>query len=95
MGPQAFRDGIFSASDPLSPYGTLLTSYSDGTLGAGPLGTLGDSKLARPVQKSETEESTEEYDDYYAEEGPNYKLWAIVGAGVVGVGALGYFLLKK
>jgi hypothetical protein len=33
MGPQAFRDGIFSDADPMSRYGTLQTAYSDGTLG--------------------------------------------------------------
>lgn len=36
MGPTAFRDGIFSASDPMAKYGTLQTSYSDGSLGAMP-----------------------------------------------------------
>ena len=30
----AFRDGIFSASASMAPYGTLKTSYSDGALGA-------------------------------------------------------------
>lgn len=34
MGPAAFRDGIFSSSDPMSQYGKLLTSYSDGALGS-------------------------------------------------------------
>lgn len=36
MGPTAFRDGIFSSSDPMAKYGTLLTSYSDGSVGAMP-----------------------------------------------------------
>lgn len=33
MGPQEFRDGIFSEADPMTKYGTLQTSYSDGSLG--------------------------------------------------------------
>lgn len=36
MGPTAFRDGIFSATDPMSQYGKLMTSYSDGSLGRSP-----------------------------------------------------------
>lgn len=85
MGPTAFRDGIFSSSDPMSKYGMLVTSFSDGT--------LGDNKLARPVQK--TEEQT--YEDYVSEydDKPNYALWGLVTAGVIGVGALGYMVMKK
>lgn len=41
MGPTAFRDGIFSESDPMSKYGALLTSYSDGTLGRAPFARRG------------------------------------------------------
>lgn len=84
MGPTAFRDGIFSSSDPMSKYGMLLTTYSDGSLGA-------DNKLARPVVKSE---ETKTYEDYAYDEGPNYALWGLVAAGVLGVGAVVYFLKK-
>lgn len=31
---RAFRDGVFSQSDPLARPGSILTSYSDGSLGA-------------------------------------------------------------
>lgn len=70
----------------MSKYGVLLTTYSDGSLGA-------SNKLHLPVQQ--TEEQT--YQDYVEEydSGPNYKLWALVGAGAIGVGALAYVFLKK
>lgn len=86
MGPTAFRDGIFSSSEPMSKYGVLLTTYSDGSLGA-------SQKIGRPVQ--ETADQT--YDDYVSEydDGPNYALWGLIGAGVLVAGGAAYMMLKK
>lgn len=93
--PQSFRDGIFSQSDPLAPYGILMTSYSDGSLGA---------KLSRDTaEKIRTEQassppsdesSTYSADTYTAEESKTpWLLIAGVSAAVIAAGA--YVVFRK
>lgn len=52
MGPQAFRDGIFSDSDPMARYGTLQTAYSDGSLGLTQKLTAAQFRSLGPKQRA-------------------------------------------
>lgn len=98
MDPRAFRDGIFSQAAPLSKYGVLLTSYSDGSLGAS-----GSSLLARPVQADAkpglpiADQSTAAQQAY--QEDTKARLgssaWWIAGLGILVVGAAGYLVLRR